>query len=217
MGVPLSVLSIDETHEIAIIEMGANSQGEIKFLSEISMPNIGVITNIGKAHLEGFGGIEGVQKGKTELYRYLAKTNGIIFYNTEDKRLVQSLPNTTKNYSYSIHLVSQISNHPFVRFSFKGVEIQSNLSGAYNLTNMVVALVLGEYYGLSTEELKQGIEDYKPDNNRSQIKKTERNTLILDAYNANPSSMHESVNNLKSHPHPLKTLILGHMLELGES
>lgn len=215
LGVPLSILSIADEHEIAIIEMGANHQGEIKFLSEIAMPDIGVITNIGKAHLEGFGGIEGVRKGKTELYKYLDSTYGVIFYNEEDEYLVRSLPKNTSNISYSLGSTRLISNFPYVSFCYKDIEIQSNLTGAYNMINMVAALSLGEYFGLDSNHLKEGIESYIPENNRSQIKKTERNVLIMDAYNANPSSMIASIKNFNAYPSEKKTLIIGHMLELG--
>lgn len=217
LGVPISVLSIKDFHDIAIIEMGANHIGEIKFLSEISMPDLGLITNIGKAHLEGFGDLEGVRKGKTELYNYLNCTKGTLFYNIEDEMLVKSLPTSTTNISYSETEVHSISNFPFVGFQYKDISIQSNLSGAYNIINMMAALTIGTYFKLTLEDLKTGIEDYKPTNNRSQVKKTENNVLILDAYNANPSSMLESIKNFNLHPLENKTLILGHMLELGES
>jgi UDP-N-acetylmuramoyl-tripeptide--D-alanyl-D-alanine ligase len=217
LGVPISVLSIKKEHEIAIIEMGANKGGEIKFLSEISMPTIGNITNIGKAHLEGFGGLEGVRRGKTELFDYLKVTKGTILYNEDDKIIRDSLPEDTNNISYSLSNVQPISMYPFVKFKFENLLIQSNLTGAYNIINMVVAISLGSYFGLSNEEIRKGIEAYKPSNNRSELKETKFNTLILDAYNANPSSMVESINNFNSHPSKKKTLIIGHMLELGES
>ena len=217
LGVPLSVLSINEHHEIAIIEMGANKGGEIKFLSEIAMPTIGLITNIGKAHLEGFGGLEGVRKGKTELFDYLEATNGIIFYNIDDDIIKESLPSATTNLSYSIANVVPESNYPYVDFKFQGLIIHSKLTGTYNIINMVVALSIGEYFGLVGKELKSGIENYIPKNNRSEVKETLSNTLIMDAYNANPSSMVESIKNFNSHPGKKKTLIIGHMLELGES
>jgi len=217
LGVPISVLSIKEYHEIAIIEMGANKGGEIKFLSEIAMPTIGLITNIGKAHLEGFGGLEGVRKGKTELFDYLKATNGIIFYNTDDEIIKESLPSETKNLSYSIANVNIVSKYPLVEFKYRNQIIHSNLTGAYNIINMVVALSIGEYFGLGEVELKKGIENYTPNNNRSEVKETTNNILIMDAYNANPTSMLESIKNFNFHPSEKKTLIIGHMLELGKS
>ena len=217
LGVPLCVLSIVDTHEIAIIEMGANHVGEIKFLSEIAMPNIGIITNIGKAHLEGFGSLEGVRIGKTELYDYLDKVNGTIMYNKDDKLLINSLPSHTQNIGYTISSVDKIADYPFLQYQFKNIKIKSNLSGNYNLINMISTLSLGEYFNISVSDIKKGIENYIPENNRSQVKKTNNNTLILDAYNANPSSMEESIKNFYCHPGDKKTLILGHMLELGNS
>jgi UDP-N-acetylmuramoyl-tripeptide--D-alanyl-D-alanine ligase len=217
LGVPLSVLSIKDHHEIAIIEMGANRGGEIRFLSEIAMPTIGIITNIGKAHLEGFGGLEGVRKGKTELYDYLKATNGIIFYNIDDDIIKESLPSETTNLSYSISNVHLESSYPYVDFKFKNLIIHSKLIGTYNLVNMLVALSIGEYFGLGKEDLKNGVENYIPNSNRSEVKETQYNTLIMDAYNANPTSMVESIKNFNSHPSKKKTLIIGHMLELGES
>lgn len=217
LGVPISILSIKKHHEIAIIEMGANHIGEIKFLSEISMPSIGLITNIGKAHLEGFGSIEGVRKGKTELYSYIKSTKGTIIYNQDDILLRKSLPSETVNYSYSNEDVELESEYPFVVFKYRDTVIRSNLSGTYNRINMVAAIKVGEYFGLSIKDLKLGIENYLPDNNRSQIKETDNNTLILDAYNANPSSMLESIRYFNSHPGEKKSLIIGHMLELGKN
>ena len=217
LGVPLSVLSITDEHEIAIIEMGANHLREIKFLSEIAMPDFGLITNIGKAHLEGFGDLEGVRKGKTELFEYLDKTNGTVFLNNDDQLLIKSIPQNVKKISYSLAKVESISDYPHVEILYNKVEIQSNLSGVYNRINIIAALTVGAYFDVSDEELQSGIRNYIPENNRSQIKETEKNVLILDAYNANPSSMLESIKNFHAHPAEKKTLILGHMLELGES
>lgn len=217
LGVPLSVLSICDKHEIAIIEMGANHIGEIKFLSEIAMPDLGLITNVGKAHLEGFGNLEGVRKGKTELFEYLDKTNGTIFLNADDQLLLKSIPETDKIIRYSKSKAQPTADYPFVEFLYNSVSIHSNLSGVYNTINIVAALTIGEYFGVDADELKRGINEYIPENNRSQIKETDKNVLIMDAYNANPSSMVESIKNFNAHPATKKTLILGHMLELGES
>lgn len=217
LGVPLSILSIEDSHQLAIIEMGANHLGEIKFLSEMSMPDFGLITNIGKAHLEGFGDLDGVRKGKTELYKYLESTGGTIFYNMEDELLRKSLPMDTTTISYSSSDAQVVSSYPFVGFEYMDQIIQSNLNGAYNVTNMMAAITVGEYFGLSVEDIKKGIESYIPENNRSQVKNTKDNVLIMDAYNANPSSMVESITNFNAYPNEKKTLILGHMLELGDS
>jgi len=218
LGVPLSILSIDDTHDIAIIEMGANHIGEIKFLSEIAMPTHGVITNIGKAHLEGFGNIEGVRKGKTELYDYIERANGILFYNGEDELLVKSLGDRdVKKFIYSSKDIMMEKSFPFLHFYYKEILIESNLSGRYNIYNMIVAIKLGAYFGVDLEKIKIGLERYIPENNRSQILDTSKNRLIMDAYNANPSSMKVSIENLAMSDSKNKTLIVGKMLELGES
>lgn len=217
LGVPLSILYINNSHELAIIEMGANHLKEIEFLCRISMPDFGLITNIGKAHLEGFRSVDGVRIGKTELYQYLAQSGGTIFYNEDDKNLAMSLPAATENIVYSMSDVKLLETHPMVKFKYDEMEFNSNLNGDFNLINMVAAITVGKHFGIELANLKKGIEDYIPKNNRSQIMKTERNLLILDAYNANPSSMAASISNFAGHPGEKKVLILGHMLELGES
>ena len=216
-GVPISVLSIKDDHEIAVIEMGANSQGEIKFLSEIAMPDFGLITNIGKAHLEGFGGLEGVRKGKTELYRYLDKTRGTIFYDSESDLLVESLPDNTTNIPYAKNQAEVVSKYPQIDIRVDQEMIRTNLVGEYNVINVIAALTIGTHFEVTNSQMINGIQSYKPSNNRSEIRKTKDNELIMDAYNANPSSMIESIKNFKDYPVKHKTLILGHMLEVGEN
>lgn len=216
LGVPLSILSISNKHNIAIIEMGANHLGEIKFLSEICMPNYGLITNIGKAHLEGFGSIEGVKKAKTELFDYLRKVEGLIFFNSSDKKLQESISKEDNVISYKSSEIKIENSFPHLTIEYKKSKYSVNLSGEYNATNMVAAITIGEHFGLETAQIKKGLIEYTPSNNRSEIRQTEKNILILDAYNANPSSMKVSVDNINKADAKNKTLIIGHMLELGE-
>lgn len=231
IGVPLSILSIDDSCEIAIIEMGANHQKEIGFLCGIAQPTHGLITNVGKAHLEGFGGIEGVRIGKGELYEFLAKTGGIIFINADDailkemsaERKVQNMVTYGSGREYFISAVL-IDSSPFldIKWETKGESYnkikftaKSNLPGIYNFDNIVCAICVGSYFNLSPEQINSGISSYFPLNSRSQILKTEKNTLICDYYNANPSSMNVALDNLESVNTSSKALILGDMFELG--
>lgn len=229
IGVPLSVLSINPSHEVAVIEMGANHQREIAMLSEIAQPTHGLITNVGKAHLEGFGGPEGVKKGKGELYDYLKSTGGVIFINTDSPKLVdmkaeRELQNTIGygtqaegNYIWG----KLTNNSPYVALEWydengNAHAVQSNLTGAYNMDNILVAICIGAFLKLSTAEINAGIEGYQPVNNRSQIKHTETNVLICDYYNANPSSMAVAIDNISIMDAKTKVLILGDMFEMGE-
>jgi UDP-N-acetylmuramoyl-tripeptide--D-alanyl-D-alanine ligase len=228
IGVPLSLLSIHSHHDIAVIEMGANHQKEIEFLCTLSQPNFGLITNIGKAHLEGFGGIEGVKKGKGELYTYLNENEGLAFIYSGDHRLMELSESLERKLFYGTQgfefIIGEIlSEYPFLKVSWSSslgepqkTEVQTHLTGAYNLSNILAAILTGTYFGLTREEIAGGIEDYIPNNNRSQIQKSGNNELILDLYNANPDSMRLSLENFKSYPHPHKLAILGDMLELGE-
>jgi len=215
LGVPLSILRITNQHEIAIIEMGANHPLEIKFLCEIAMPEYGLITNIGEAHLEGFGDLEGVRKSKTELYDYLLATGGTIFYNTEDDYLQRSIVPNHKIVSYSPDELQVWSSFPSLQVAIGDLELNSLLTGRYNALNIIAAVTLARYFNVNSTDIKKGIESYNPQNNRSQIMKTKNNTLILDAYNANPSSMKASIENLASADVKNKVLIIGHMLEVG--
>ncbi|MBO6200126.1 MAG: UDP-N-acetylmuramoyl-tripeptide--D-alanyl-D-alanine ligase, partial [Chryseobacterium sp.] len=193
IGVPLTLLSIREEHEIAVIEMGANHQKEIEMLCEIAKPNIGYITNFGKAHLEGFGGYEGVIKGKSELYNYLMKNGQKILVNENDP--IQN--EKTKDYSSKItfgtpnseYSFEPIYKENFVGVQYQGIQIFSNLTGKYNYDNISAAVALGLYFNINIEEIKSAIENYFPSNMRSQVQKKGEKTLVLDTYNANPSSM----------------------------
>ncbi|SEG56152.1 UDP-N-acetylmuramoyl-tripeptide--D-alanyl-D-alanine ligase [Halpernia humi] len=218
IGVPLSILSIKDFHELAVIEMGANHQKEIEFLCTISQPNIGYITNFGKAHLEGFGGVQGVIKGKSELYNFLIENNQTILVNENDPIQVEK----TKNYPSKITFGTDQSKYYFdllrkntlVGLKYKNQEILSNLTGDYNFTNLSAAVTLGLEFGVPIDAIKLALENYKPTNMRSQIMERNGKTLVLDTYNANPSSMAESLKNF-SQFEGSKTIIIGDMLELG--
>ncbi len=219
IGVPLTLLSMTQDTEIGIVEMGANHQGEIDFLCSIVKPDYGYITNIGKAHLEGFGGIEGVLKGKTELYRHLKQNNKLIFLNSEDEKLLNaSLHMNTYKFSQSSETdttVKLLNTDPNVIISYQNLTIQSNLIGQYNFTNIAAAITIGHYFKLNPDQIKTAIESYIPSNNRSQIIKKENFTIILDAYNANPSSMDAAINNFITLNYKYKIAFLGDMFELG--
>lgn len=215
IGVPLTLLSIHPTHEMAIVEMGANHQQEIAFLSSICEPDFGYITNFGKAHLEGFGGIEGVIKGKSELYDYLQKHHKIAFINPSDAIQVAK----TKDMK-AVHLdfgnIAFLDANPFVKVTYQDLEIQTQLMGDYNYANIAVAITIGAYFGVSANAIKSALENYAPTNHRSQVLKTSNNTIFLDAYNANPSSMKAALENFASLKVSHKTIILGDMFELGD-
>lgn len=228
IGVPLSLLSVSNECEIAIIEMGANHQKEIEFLCSISQPAYGLITNVGKAHLEGFGGIEGVKIGKGELYQFLAQNEGVAFINNdnptlkkmaEDRAVANTISYGKDDNNYlSVHL-NNASPFLSVEWCLQGEEkntAESNLPGIYNFENIAAAICIGAYFGLSTEEINKGINSYKPVNYRSQILKTDNNTIICDYYNANPSSMAVALENLENTEADSKVLILGDMFELGQ-
>jgi UDP-N-acetylmuramoyl-tripeptide--D-alanyl-D-alanine ligase len=221
IGVPLTLLSFDTNTEIGIVEMGANHQKEIEFLCKITQPDYGYITNFGKAHLEGFGGIEGVIKGKSELYQYLFENKKIVFVNIDDN--IQN--EKTKNYKQKFTfgkvcfntdvVINSIECNPFVKILINEVAIQSNLIGIYNASNICAAVTIGLYFKLSLNLIKKGIESYIPENNRSQIIKINNKEIILDAYNANPSSMLEAIKNFNLLKYDNKLMILGDMFELG--
>lgn len=236
IGVPLTILTINETHEIAVIEMGANHQKEIGFLCTISQPTHGLITNVGKAHLEGFGGVEGVKIGKGELYDFLkseegrADEQGIAFINNDNVTLkeMRQARGLDKVVYYGSgnadDLVSGhiIDNSPYLTIEWTNNRTSENhraktqLTGAYNLDNILAAICIGVYFGLSDEEINKGVEGYQPKNNRSQIVQTATNTLICDYYNANPSSMAVAIENMAKLSAARKVLILGDMFELGD-
>ncbi|MGB3149158.1 MAG: UDP-N-acetylmuramoyl-tripeptide--D-alanyl-D-alanine ligase [Maribacter sp.] len=222
IGVPLTLLSIKDDTEIAIIEMGANHQKEIEFLSKIAEPDFGYITNFGKAHLEGFGGVEGVIKGKSELYDYLIPHNKCIFMNADDPIQKEKLGRYINKYGYSTNdtnffKIEFINANPFVELKVKNLTIRTKLIGAYNFSNCCAAILIGKYFNVELETIGEAIEAYEPKNNRSQVITKNGHKIILDAYNANPTSMKaalESFKNLKAEP---KTLFLGDMFELGDS
>jgi UDP-N-acetylmuramoyl-tripeptide--D-alanyl-D-alanine ligase len=223
IGVPLTLLSINPETEIAIIEMGANHCGEIDFLCKLANPDFGIITNIGKAHLEGFGSYNGVINAKTELYKYLKENNGSIFLNIDNKLLlehadgIKSIAYGTKK-SAKIS-ASKITADPFVRIDISdkksNILIASQLYGIYNAENIIAAACIGFHFGVEPEMIKKAIEEYKPSNNRSQIIHTKHNRVILDAYNANPSSMELAIAGFARDNTSNKVLILGDMFELG--
>lgn len=227
IGVPLTLLELQPDTEIAIIEMGANHQKEIEMLSQICLPTHGLITNVGKAHLEGFGGFEGVKKGKGELYDYLENAGGITFINQDNEQLMQmaSARKVYKMVSYGSEKTNDISgkllsNNPFLEIEWTNNQqthqVKSKLTGTYNLENVLVAIAIGNHFGLSADEINMGISSYHPQNNRSQIIKTEKNTVIGDYYNANPSSMMVAIENISKLSAAKKILILGDMFELGD-
>ncbi|MGB3143450.1 MAG: UDP-N-acetylmuramoyl-tripeptide--D-alanyl-D-alanine ligase [Maribacter sp.] len=222
IGVPLTLLSIKPETEIAIVEMGANHQREISFLCDIAEPDFGYITNFGKAHLEGFGGVQGVIKGKSELYDYLKAKDKTIFLNADDAIQIEKLegyPNkiglsTNKTGYYNIQFISA---SPFVKLKVNDIEINTQLIGAYNFTNCCAAILMGHYFNVELADVKNALEKYSPDNNRSQIINQNGFHIVLDAYNANPSSMTVALKNFSLFNDKKKVLFLGDMFELGSS
>lgn len=220
IGVPLTLLSMDSNTEIGIVEMGANHHNEIKLLSSITNPDIGVITNFGKAHLEGFGSLEGVVKAKSELYDNLKAAQKTILVNSEDPKQVQ-LTNTYDNIilfgtkTNNNYFTQFKSANPLVEVLFDNKTLKSQLTGSYNYTNIAIAIAMGVYFKIDSTTISKGIENYCPTNNRSQIVTKGTNTVLLDAYNANPSSMMAALKNLKQIDAKSKTLVLGDMFELG--
>ncbi|MBL1220173.1 UDP-N-acetylmuramoyl-tripeptide--D-alanyl-D-alanine ligase [Chryseobacterium sp. L7] len=219
IGVPLTILSIKPEHEMAVIEMGANHQKEIELLCTISQPDFGYITNFGKAHLEGFGGFEGVIKGKSELYDYLKNHQRTIVVNENDPIQKEKTENYTPKITFgnedSDYQFGLFSEEHFVGLEFQGEKAVSKLTGEYNFTNLCAAASLGLHFGISFEQIRHAIEKYTPTNMRSQVVKKEGRTLVLDTYNANPSSMTASLQNFVTFGGS-KTVIIGDMLELGD-
>lgn len=220
IGVPLTLLSMSKDTQIGIVEMGANHQGEIELLSSITNPDYGYITNIGKAHLEGFGSIEGVLKGKTELYTHLKTNHKLIFLNSDDKKLRNASSGIT-TFSFSTSSKTDVTIqltevNPNVKVSYQDLTINSNLVGAYNFTNIAAAITIGSYFKIDIQLIKKAIESYIPRNNRSQIIKKGKHTIILDAYNANPTSMNAAISSFIQLNHDHKVVFLGDMFELGK-
>ncbi len=245
IGVPLTLLSISNEDEIAVVEMGANHPGEIELLANIACPTHGMITNVGKAHLEGFGSLEGVIKTKRELYDNLLTNSGHIFLNSGNELLVGALTasineleitpeddkitryvadnreadscNSSGNYYGKL-----ISCAPYVSFEWYNCSccpkypVNTHFIGAYNLDNMMAAIAIGNHFGIAVQLINEAIAEYRPNNNRSQLTTTENNTIIVDAYNANPTSMRAAIDNFKIMDSDHKVAILGDMLELGE-
>jgi UDP-N-acetylmuramoyl-tripeptide--D-alanyl-D-alanine ligase len=220
IGVPLTLLSFESSTEIGIIEMGANHQREIEFLCKIAQPDFGYITNFGKAHLEGFGGFEGVIKGKSEMYHFLKDQDRKVFINLDDEIQVQksdSISNcsfSTKDKNATV-FVTNVKADPFVSVTYNRTVIQSQLVGIYNANNINAAITIGHYFDVDTNLIKKAIENYAPTNNRSQLSNKDSNQLILDAYNANPSSMAVALQHLIQVEASNKIAFLGDMFELG--
>ena len=220
LGVPLSLLSIEKDTEIGIIEMGANHLNEIANLCVIAEPDFGYITNFGNAHLEGFKSLEGVIKGKSELYDYLKSNKKFIFYNSDNKKQSNILNGYANTFTYGLNddsncNIINCSNEDSVHVNYRSELIKSNIYGDYNFENICIAIAIGEYFGVSFEQIKKGIESYLPENNRSQVTITERNTVVLDAYNANPTSMKLALESFCKTSYTNKMIIVGDMSELG--
>ncbi|WP_282136691.1 UDP-N-acetylmuramoyl-tripeptide--D-alanyl-D-alanine ligase [Seonamhaeicola maritimus] len=217
IGVPLTLLSMSKDTEIGVVEMGANHLKEIEFLCDIAKPDYGYITNFGKAHLEGFGGIEGVIKGKSEMYAHLMKNDKIIFINADDHIQVEKTKNA-QTFSFGNNQsdvsISLIDAQPYVQVSYNNLIIESNLIGTYNFSNIAAAIAIGNYFKVNDPAIKTAIETYTPTNNRSQIINKGNNKIILDAYNANPTSMKAALLNFEKQAGS-KIAILGDMFELG--
>ncbi len=218
IGVPLTLLSMTKDTEIGIVEMGANHPKEIEFLCNIAKPDYGYITNFGKAHLEGFGSIEGVIEAKSELYQYLKDNQKTVFINNNDiiqikrTKSIKAISFGTKEADYPIKFLKA---NPFVELEFEGLIIKSNLIGNYNFNNIAASIAIGKEFNVSNEKIKNTIESYTPTNNRSQIIIKKNTKIILDAYNANPSSMQVAIENFSQLTDKKKIVILGDMFELG--
>ncbi|TDO78064.1 UDP-N-acetylmuramoyl-tripeptide--D-alanyl-D-alanine ligase [Flavobacterium chryseum] len=221
IGVPLTLLSFTKETQIGIVEMGANHKKEIEFLCEIAQPDFGYITNFGKAHLEGFGGVQGVIEGKSEMYQYLANNNKTAFVNLEDSIQIER-SRSINSFTFGIEKeeanvkIKTIEANPFVSIAYEGFNIKSNLIGLYNANNINAAVAIGTYFKVDNNDIKAAIEGYVPDNNRSQLLNKGTNQIILDAYNANPSSMAVAIANFIQLDNSDKIMILGDMFELGD-
>ncbi|MDT7828167.1 UDP-N-acetylmuramoyl-tripeptide--D-alanyl-D-alanine ligase [Pricia sp. S334] len=222
IGVPLTLLSIAEDTEIAIIEMGANHRKEIETLCKVARPDFGYITNFGKAHLEGFGGVKGVIKGKSELYDYLMASGKSIFMNADDPIQFKKLNGYINKFGFSMDKkdffrMSFLGADPFVKIEVEGQAVTSQLIGSYNFTNCAAAILIGKFFNVPWEDIKNAIASYVPQNNRSQILNKNSHRIILDAYNANPTSMVAALETFKKMEGTPKIAFLGDMFELGET
>lgn len=231
IGVPLTLLRINQETELAVVEMGASHPGDIKELVDIALPNYGLITNVGKAHLLGFGSFEGVKATKGELYDYLRRTADKAFINVDNPHLCQMASERNMQHDserpYSLLLpygleysgasvLPSSAEYPFLRVQMGDRVVSTNLVGSYNADNVMAALAVGQHFGVSFDDAVAAIEAYVPANKRSQMTKTDRNTLIVDAYNANPTSMAAALENFSNVAAECKVALLGDMLELGE-
>jgi UDP-N-acetylmuramoyl-tripeptide--D-alanyl-D-alanine ligase len=230
IGVPLTLLNLKTEHEFAIIEMGANHQGEINELCQIAEPDFGLITNIGKAHLEGFGGEEGIKKGKSELYKYIRSKQGKVFINADDD-VLNELAFDNDKVTYGCKKLYDVigkdcttSETVSMKFTKRYGEkdwnklpiINTQIVGSYNFINCLTAACVGDYFKVEDNLIKEALENYLPNMNRSQLVKTSRNTVLLDAYNANPNSMAVAIENFANYRSDKKLVLLGDMFELGE-
>lgn len=220
IGVPLTLLSMTQKTEIGVVEMGANHQGEIKALCDIAQPNYGYITNFGKAHLEGFGGVAGVIKGKSELYQSLTSRAEHVFYRAQDPIQLEKLAHYAHKTPIDAEEFPEIElsrKEPTLVISWSGLSIKTQLFGDYNFINLCAAIRIGTYFGVPIKKIAEALTAYTPNNNRSQTLTRGDYTLVLDAYNANPSSMTAALQHLAQIEVPKKTVILGDMFELGET
>ncbi|RFC53989.1 UDP-N-acetylmuramoyl-tripeptide--D-alanyl-D-alanine ligase [Brumimicrobium aurantiacum] len=227
IGVPLTLLQLNKEHDIAIIEMGASKIGDIKELTDIAAPTHGIITNIGYAHIEGFGSPENILITKTELYRAIEEVEGHLFYNGNDEVLEKQLPQACSTSTYGVNgdynvQGSQVELTPLLSFKWSNKEyssptVSTQIIGKYNFYNMLAAICIGQYFEVNQEDINNALEAYKPNNNRSQLETTDYNTVILDAYNANPTSVKSALENFSEITKENKMFVLGDMLELGEN
>ena len=221
IGVPLTLLSFNAETEIGIVEMGANHKKEIEFLCDLAKPDFGYITNFGKAHLEGFGGVQGVIEGKSEMYHYLSANDKLAFINLDDSIQVEKSV-SMKTYSFGVNKttanlnITAINANPFVTISKSNTIISTHLIGLYNANNINAAITIGTYFNVDEAAIKEALERYMPENNRSQLLTKGTNQIILDAYNANPSSMAVAIENFLQLENLNKIMILGDMFELGQ-
>jgi UDP-N-acetylmuramoyl-tripeptide--D-alanyl-D-alanine ligase len=221
IGVPLTLLSFTSETELGIVEMGANHKKEIEFLCKIAQPDYGYITNYGKAHLEGFGGVQGVIQGKSEMYEYLSDNSKMAFVNLDDPIQVEKTK-AIRSFTFGVNNIladiniRKVTANPFVAIDYDNFSLQSHLIGLYNSNNINVAVTIGRFFEVDVYAIKSAIEGYIPENNRSQLLKKGSNEIILDAYNANPSSMAVAIENFLQLQSDNKIMILGDMFELGE-
>lgn len=220
IGVPLTLLRIKPETELAVVEMGANHPGEIKMLANMGMPDYGIITNIGRAHLEGFGGFEGVIRTKNEMYQYVSEHNGTVFVNADNALLMDLAKNINNKVTYgaregAVTKGKLLSANPYLSVEWNGQCIDTQLVGDYNFENVMAAICLGIFFEVKPNDIVTALASYRPTNNRSQVIQTANNRVVMDAYNANPTSMSHAINNFRNICHDDNLLIIGDMRELG--